>query len=841
MADFAVAFDGTRLNAADSETGWSGTDSAETDFYYQGATCIVNQIKTSRDEMYYTHGSTLDWTPSTGTRRILLTKMIVTNWGGIDGNGAEIHIGSSATATYEWRVFSSTTYPREGGWQIVAIDPNDAYGGDTRYTNGTPDLTAVDVFLFACDAAAQAKAPNFGIDAVDYIDHGTGLTGDGGGGASAEGSFQDFADADYGTDPTGATGGWGVVVEKAGIFYVNGVLTIGSATETDFTDSNSVVVFPDHRVFTGFCGIDIDLSNSSSVTAIANNIWNGRGAVYASPAACDTRPDHEVTGTAGTCTLDAITFNVFRNITFTSKVTATGCAFLNGLLITQGGGTITGCLFSGATTADDVAHVLSDDPSKISYGDFNFSDGHAIEVTASGVYGFAGNVFTGYGAEESTDAAILNDITPTTMGSYSETNQSTDYDVGNTKGQQAVAQSFTATAGDLSSARFYLKRVGAWTGDSYAELYASDGGSPPKPTGAALATSEVVALSTIGTSYEVVQYDFADAYTLSAATVYHIAFRSDAGGSTIYVDLGADNTAPGDAGFMSTETSGVWSSDATADACFYVYRDGHVVLNITDGGGTPTTKTTTAGAHVTVKNSQTIEIFGVTEGTRCLIQRDSDGANLLNALAYTSDGQGGFKASASFPYLSDTAVRVSAASSGKVVAGVADDTGVFTDETVNANDSGTADTMTLIPATSPATPDGFYYGHTEKWSQQDVDVLTAGAGTYTLAWEYYNGSGWSAVTGLSDGTDNYKNAGINRVSFTEPGSWATTTVTSQPGTTALYYLRARFVSGTVTTTPVGRTAQLDVTKYLRWEATGTIISTGLSAKATWLQDTIATF
>jgi hypothetical protein len=123
----------------------------------------------------------------------------------------------------------------------------------------------------------------------------------------------------------------------------------------------------------------------------------------------------------------------------------------------------------------------------------------------------------------------------------------------------------------------------------------------------------------------------------------------------------------------------------------------------------------------------------------------------------------------------------------------------------------------------------------------DIDVLTAGTGTYTVAWEYWSGSGWSAVTGLSDGTNNYKNSGVNRVSFTEPGSWATTTVTNQPGTTALYYIRARFVSGTVTITPVGRTAQLDVTKYRRWETDSVITSSGLSIKATWIEDTTAEF
>ncbi len=246
-----------------------------------------------------------------------------------------------------------------------------------------------------------------------------------------------------------------------------------------------------------------------------------------------------------------------------------------------------------------------------------------------------------------------------------------------------------------------------------------------------------------------------------------------------------------------------------------------------------------------VEANVTIEIFGVTEGSRVVIQRTDTDEELLNALAFTADGQGTFKASATFNYASDTAVRVSAAASGKVVAALAEDQSEgtpFTDETLEANDSRTGEGMTLVPIiAAPAIGDAYYMGHTEQFTRLDIDVTTAGVGAYTLATEYWNGTVWGAVSGETDDTNDFKNAGTNRISWTVPGDQATRTVTNQPGATALYYVRFRVTATGFTTDPVGNTAKLDVTLYERWEDAATIVSTGLSAKATWIPDTIAQF
>ena len=79
-----------------------------------------------------------------------------------------------------------------------------------------------------------------------------------------------------------------------------------------------------------------------------------------------------------------------------------------------------------------------------------------------------------------------------------------------------------------------------------------------------------------------------------------------------------------------------------------------------------------------------------------------------------------------------------------------------------------------------------------------VDVTTGGAGTYTVTWEYWNGSAWTALPGVSDGSSGFKTDG--ELSFTSlDGLTTRTTVNSSA---SLHWIRAKRDAGTVTTDPV---------------------------------------
>lgn len=129
-------------------------------------------------------------------------------------------------------------------------------------------------------------------------------------------------------------------------------------------------------------------------------------------------------------------------------------------------------------------------------------------------------------------------------------------------------------------------------------------------------------------------------------------------------------------------------------------------------------------------------------------------------------------------------------SSGNPLGGaVADDGGSQTDETAAANND-IANDMTLLPAV-PAVDDAYYFGLGTLWNYLRLNVSTSGVGVWTLAWEYWNGSTWSSLPGLNDGTSALTLSGWREVNFTRPADWAVTTV---GGIADLYWIRARVSS-----------------------------------------------
>jgi len=139
---------------------------------------------------------------------------------------------------------------------------------------------------------------------------------------------------------------------------------------------------------------------------------------------------------------------------------------------------------------------------------------------------------------------------------------------------------------------------------------------------------------------------------------------------------------------------------------------------------------------------------------------------------------------------------------GNLSAAVAEDGGAFVDETAEAN-SAAANDMTLFPAVPVAGVDRYNFGSDARFPSIDVNVGTVGTGTYTVIWEYWNGSVWGPLGALADGTTNFKTGGTNTVSFGIPTDWATLTINGQG---PFFYIRAEIQAGTVTAVPVGTQA-----------------------------------
>ena len=273
------------------------------------------------------------------------------------------------------------------------------------------------------------------------------------------------------------------------------------------------------------------------------------------------------------------------------------------------------------------------------------------------------------------------------------------------------------------------------------------------------------------------------------------------------------------------------------------HATGTVTINILNGGTVPTVTETGAGA-VVINVIVTINVMNVTEGTSVTVIADetvgtiTTGDVIFNLFADAS----GVAQITDFNYESafnpsglDVIARTR--NQGISSAVIADDNGVFTDETTEGNSTAAGD-MNLLPTTPVVNQDRYVFGHQDQFTRLKVNVSTAGTGGFTITWEYWNGSSFTALSDVVDGTSSFSVLGENIISFTLPGDWATSTINSQG---PFYYIRAAFTAGSVTITPLGRKCTLDVTRYLPFVSNAVVTETGLTVAATWTVDSIAKF
>lgn len=284
------------------------------------------------------------------------------------------------------------------------------------------------------------------------------------------------------------------------------------------------------------------------------------------------------------------------------------------------------------------------------------------------------------------------------------------------------------------------------------------------------------------------------------------------------------------------------SNNVASSTLHFLDTTGTITVNVVGGGNSPSYKS--EGATIVINSSVTVKVSGVSRGTPIkILSRETLGSVTDGDTLFT--GFADINGEVTYSHNDEGSLDISivARNQGVATACIAEDNGTgFTDETGEGSSNTTAD-MTLLPATI-ATNDAYYFGHQEQFSRLRLTVSTAFAGTsLTIVWEYWNGSSWGSLTGVTDGTGNFGNTGSNIVSWTIPGNWATTSVTGQVNTGAMYYVRARVtaVSGQ-TATPVGSKVQLDTTRYLPYFAEREILTgVGLTDNVSWSIDTISKF
>jgi len=136
-----------------------------------------------------------------------------------------------------------------------------------------------------------------------------------------------------------------------------------------------------------------------------------------------------------------------------------------------------------------------------------------------------------------------------------------------------------------------------------------------------------------------------------------------------------------------------------------------------------------------------------------------------------------------------------------------EDPSTYVDETADANDATNAN-WDIFPATE-GTGDAVVIGFSQQFSKVVFDNANGTAGTdggsLATVWEYWDGSAWTALSGVTDGTAVGGLAFTASVSdgqeltYTIPTDWATK---SENGSALLYYIRCRITAGTYGTNPV---------------------------------------
>ena len=122
----------------------------------------------------------------------------------------------------------------------------------------------------------------------------------------------------------------------------------------------------------------------------------------------------------------------------------------------------------------------------------------------------------------------------------------------------------------------------------------------------------------------------------------------------------------------------------------------------------------------------------------------------------------------------------------------------YTNNTTEAN-SPTGTAFAVFGSTA-ATSDIIYIGMAHKFHGLTTVLAITGTGSPTLVWEYWNGSAWTDFT--SSITEATTNASLftaaGKFTWTSLTAWTTTTVNNS---SAYYFVRGRFSSGSYTTDP----------------------------------------
>lgn len=412
------------LNAATPPTvdlGGTSNGTQDTEIKIQGTASVGEYITSSLAGCLYDAGSAQNW--SNNVFYIWINCGIVGLLDTKANGGFRIRFaGATITNWFEVYVAGGDEWPPavEGGWVqfVVDIETARADAITNGWTNGTtPATSAIQYVGWAgvTGGTMPRMVDNTWMDEIRRLPDGSpGIIVEGSNGGTTPWNSSDIA-----TQLGVATGTF--INSAGGSYKINTPIQFGIADATlhEFDDTNSIWLW-DNAEFLPDDVYEISIVCGAGGAEVVFGIKSGtgtdatgaQGLIISSdpngPRWDITANDADITSVGMYGCLFSHTGNVDIDDANTEFI---GTTLLDGSSLTLGAGLLQRCSIVAAATADGVAYVTASDPTRIKFSSFEFSDGHAIEITSAvgSPFTFQGNGFAGYGADASTDAAILVD------------------------------------------------------------------------------------------------------------------------------------------------------------------------------------------------------------------------------------------------------------------------------------------------------------------------------------------------------------------------------------------------------------------------------------------------
>jgi hypothetical protein len=410
----------TPINSADAVgTVWVDlSDSAATldnEIFIEGSASIGNYCTDSRDATYYKYATAQNLSNNhiyawmnCGIVGLLATKA---------NQGFTFRAtGDTITNYLEWDIGGSNSWPTtiKGGWAMVVVDLEST----PSRTGGTPPATSSIRrlgFTYVTASVMPRMADNVWVDAMWRLPDGSdGIIVQGRNGGSTDWTWADIVSA-------ADTGAWGTCkAGPGGSVTLNTPVRFGAndATTHQFSDTNQIILWENQEYaasdlykLTVIGGSGTQLYRAGVRQGSGDTSTGNQGWVIAAEST-GVRWDFDADdANIDVCELLGCTIIHGKDFQIDQANTEIRSTLLNDVdSMSDSTGKFAKNTIVDANTADGTALIVSTNLDEIKNNAFTFSDGHAIEVAPTGAGPFTftltGNSFTGYGADDTNDAAL---------------------------------------------------------------------------------------------------------------------------------------------------------------------------------------------------------------------------------------------------------------------------------------------------------------------------------------------------------------------------------------------------------------------------------------------------